>query len=113
VGDNAKTFTLMTSGGTVINGTVSLLAISPMSCRLTQNPAEVGAGNEQFDEVYGTCVARVESNGVIAFGNADNGTVIFTMARGGETPVASEPEPVTLHLHEDRTVTIDNNAAPI
>jgi hypothetical protein len=113
VGDNAATFTLITSGGTVIDGTISLLAVSPMSCRLTQNPVEVGTGEEQFDEVYGTCEARIDSTGVIAFGNAGNGTVILNIARGGETPVASDPVPITLHLHEDQTATIDNNDTPI
>ena len=37
VGDDATTFTLTTSGGTVIHGTITNVASTAVSCRLTQN----------------------------------------------------------------------------
>ena len=55
VGDGATTFTLTTSGGTVIHGTITNVASTAVSCRLTQNLQEVGAGKAQFDEAYDTC----------------------------------------------------------
>ena len=36
VGDGATTFTLTTSGGTVIHGTITNVASTAVSCRLTQ-----------------------------------------------------------------------------
>jgi hypothetical protein len=113
VGDNAATFTLITSGSTVINGIISTGAIATVSCRLTQNSGEVEAGEEPFDEEYDTCEAMVESDEDIAFGSSGPGTVILSFVRIGETPVASDPEPVTLNLREDDTVTINNNETPI
>jgi len=62
VGENASTFTLTTSGGTVINGTITPGASAAVSCRLTQNLQEVGAGQGQLNEEYDTCQAAVDSN---------------------------------------------------
>jgi hypothetical protein len=115
VGDNAATFTLTTSNGTVINGTINNGAIAIVSCRLTQNPGEVEVGEEPFDEEYDTCEAMVESDVDIAFGSSGAGTVTLSFGRTGETPVVSEsdPEHVTLNLREDGTITINNNETPI
>src|SRR5215470_4920070 len=68
VGAGATTFTLTTSGGTVIQGTITNVAGTVVSCRLTQNLQEVGAGKAQFTEVYDTCQATVNSAGEITFG---------------------------------------------
>ena len=113
IGDAGDTFTLTTSGGTVINGTITNGAIAIESCRLTQDPAEVEAGEVQFDAEYNTCQATVVSDGKIAFGSSGNGTVTLSIGTAGETPVASAPEEVTLHLHDNGTVTINNNNIPI
>ena len=61
VGDGATTFTLTTSGGTVIHGTITTGASAAAACRLTQNLQEVGVGKEPFDEQYDTCQATVNS----------------------------------------------------
>jgi hypothetical protein len=114
VGDEAATFTLTTSGGTVINGTISPGAMPSVSCRLTQHAGEVGMGEDPFDEEYDACEATAASEGDIAFGSSGPGTVILSLiSRAGETPVASDPENVTLNLREDNTVTINSNETPI
>ena len=41
------------------------------------------------------------------------GTATLSFARAGATAVASGPEDVLLHLHENGTVTINDNATPI
>ena len=113
VGDGATTFTLTTSGGTVIHGTITNVASTAVSCRLTQNLQEVGAGKAQFDEAYDTCQAAVNSAGEITFGTSGPGTVTLSFGRAGATAVASGPEDVILHLREDGTVTINDNTTPI
>ena len=113
VGEGATTFTLTTSGGTVINDTITNGASTAVSCQLTQNPQEVGAGKQQFTEEYSTCQAAVHSREEITFGASGPGTVTLSVGRTGEAAVASDPEDVILHLHEDGTVTINNNAMPI
>jgi hypothetical protein len=113
VGDGATTFTLTTSGGTVIRGTITPGASAAVSCRLTQNPQEVEAGKVQFDEEYATCQAAVDSQGDITFGDSGPGTVTLSFSRTGETAVASSPEDVILRLRDDGTVTINDNAMPI
>jgi hypothetical protein len=113
LGDTGTTFTLTISGGTVINGTISNGPTAFVSCRLTQNPAEVGAEEEQFDAEYDTCEATVESDGDIEFGASGPGTVTLSIGRADETPVASDPEVVTLTLHDNGTVTINDRATPI
>ena len=41
------------------------------------------------------------------------GTVTLSFGRAGATAVASGPAAVILHLHEDGTVTINDNTTPI
>ena len=113
VGDGALPFTLTTSGGTVIRGTITNVASTEVSCRLTQNLQEVGAGKAQFNEAYDTCQAAINSAGEITFGTSGPGTVTLSFARAGTTAVASGQEDVVLHLHEDGTVTINDNMTPI
>ena len=113
VGDGATTFTLTTSGGTVIRGTITPGASDAESCRLTQNPQEVAAGKARFDEEYVTCQAAVDSQEDITFSDSGAGTVTLGFSRIGETAVVSSPEDVILHLRDDGTVTINDNATPI
>jgi hypothetical protein len=113
IGDSATTFTLTTSGGTVIRGTITPGASAGVSCRLTQNPQEVEAGKAQFNEEYATCQAAVDSKADITFGESGPGTVILGFSRTGETAVVSGPEEVILNLRDDGTVTINDNATPI
>ena len=113
VGAGATTFTLTTSGGTVIHGTITNVAGTVVSCRLTQNLQEVGAGKAPFDEAYDTCQAAVNSAGNITFGTAGPGTVTLSFGRADATAVASSPEDAILHLREDGTVTINDNTTPI
>jgi hypothetical protein len=113
LGADGTTFTLTTSGGTVINGTITNGPTPFVSCRLTQNPEEVGEGEEQFNEEYDTCEATVASTGEIEFGSSGAGTVTLSIGSSGETAVESNPEDVTLNLHDDGTVTINDNVRPI
>lgn len=113
IGDDATTFILTLSGGTVINGTITNGAIAVVSCRLTQNPQEVGAGAAQFDRAYDSCQGTVNAADEIEFGRSGPGTVILSFGTTGATPVASEPENVTLNVNDDGTVTINNNTTPI
>jgi hypothetical protein len=113
IGGNAATFTLTLSGGTVINGPITPGSIAEVSCRLTQNPREVEAGEEQFAEAYDSCEGTVDSEDEIEFGGSGPGTVILSFGNTGETAVASEPEDVLLNLHDDGTVTINDNTTPI
>ena len=113
IGADATTFTLTLSGGMVINGTITPGAIAVESCRLTQNPQEVSVGEEQFDEEYDSCAGTIDSADKIEFGSSGPGTVILSFGNTGETSVASDPEIVLLNLHDDGTVTINNNTTPI
>ena len=113
IGGDALTFTLTLSGGTVINGPITPGSIAEVSCRLTQNPQDVGVGEEQFDEEYDSCEGTVDSEDDIEFGGSGPGTVILSFGNTDETPVASNPENVTLNLADDGTVTINNNTTPI
>jgi hypothetical protein len=113
VGADAATFTLTTSGGTVINGTIATVSSAAAACRLTQNLQEVGAGKEPFDEQYDMCQATVNAKEEIAFGASGPGTVTLNVGRTGQTSVASGPEDVILHLHDNGTVTINDNTTPI
>src|SRR4029453_1797562 len=109
----ATTFTLTTSGGTVIHGTITNVASTVVSCRLTQNLQEVGPGKAQFDEVNDPCQAAVNSAGENPFGASGPGTVTLSFGRADATAVASSPEDAILHLREDSTVTINDNTTPI
>src|SRR5262249_31214382 len=113
VGAGATTFTLTTSGGTVIQGTITPVASTGVSCRLTQHLQEVGAGQAPFDEVYDPCQAAVHSAGAITFGTAGPGTVTLSVGSAGAPAGASGPAAVILHLHENGTVTINENTTPI
>jgi hypothetical protein len=113
VGDGATTFTLTTSGGTVIHGTITPGTSTAGACRLTQNLQEGGAGQAQVDAVYDTCQAAVHSAGDITFGTAGPGTVTISFGSAGATAGASGPAAVILHLREDGTVTINDNTTPI
>jgi len=113
VGDGATTFTLTTSGGTVIHGTITPVASTAVACRLTQTPQEVGAGKAPFEEAYDTCQAAVHSAGDITFGTSGPGTVMLSFSRADTPAVASDPAAVILHLNENGTVTINDNTTPI
>jgi hypothetical protein len=113
IGDDAATFTLTLSGGRVINGTITTGAIAGVSCRLIQNPQEVGAEDAQFDAEYDSCEGTVDTADEIEFGSSGPGTVTLSFGNTGETSVASDPENVLLNLREDGTVTINNNTTPI
>ena len=113
VGDAADTFTLTTSDGTLIHGTITPGANAAASCRLTQHPQEVGAGHAQVDEEYAACQASVNSQQDIAFGASGAGTVTLGFGRTDAPAVLSGPLDVLLHLRENGTVTINDNATPI
>ena len=113
VGDAATTFTLTTSTGTTIHGTITPGANATAACRLTQHPQEVGAGQAQVDQEYDACQASVHSQQDIAFGASGPGTVTLGFGRTGAPAVVSVPLDVLLHLRDDGTVTINNNATPI
>jgi hypothetical protein len=113
VGDAAATFTLTTSGGTMIHGIITPGANAAASCRLTQYLQEVGAGHAQVDEEYDVCQAAVNSQEDIAFGASGAGTVTLGFGRTGAPIVVSVPQDVLLNLREDGTVTINNNTTPI
>ena len=113
IGDDAATFTLTLSGGRVTNGTITTGAIADVSCRLLQNPQEVGAEDARFDAEYDSCEGIVNAADAIEFGSSDPGTVVLRFGNTGETSAASAPENVLLHLHDDGTVTINNNPTPI
>ena len=113
IGGDAATFTLTLRGGMVINGAITPGSIADVSCRLTQNPQDVGVGEEQFDEEYDSCEGTVDSEDEIEFGSSGPGTVILSFDNTGETAVTSEPEDVLLNLHGDGTVTINDNTTPI
>jgi hypothetical protein len=55
----------------------------------------------------------VHSAGDITFGTSGPGTVTLSFGRAGATAVASGPAAVILHLHENGTVTINDNTTPI
>ena len=113
VGGDALTFTLTTSGGTVIHGTITMGTSAAPGCRLTQDPQEVDPAQQQFDKQYDACQAMVNSKEDITFGASGPGTVTLNFVKTGDTAGASSPEDVTLNLRDNGTVTINNNTTPI
>jgi len=113
VGDGAITFTLTTSGGIIVHGTITTGTSAAPACRLTQNLQEVDTAQKQFDKQYDTCQAIVNSKEKITFGASGPGTVTFNLVSAGSPAVASGLEDVLLHLNDNGTVTINNNTTPI
>ncbi len=97
----------------MIPGTITPGANAAESCRLTQHLQEVDSGHAQVDKEYDTCQAVVNSQNDITFGASGAGTVTLSFARTGTPAVTSSPQDVLLHLREDGTVTINDNATPI
>ena len=107
-GADGSTFTLTTSGGATITGTIAF-----GSCRLTQSPAPVGAGQAPFDVVYDICDVSGGAEDDIDFGGSGNGTLTLRLARAGQAPVDSTPEEVVFHVDTAGNVTINENMTPI
>ena len=107
-GNGGTTFTLTTSGGTVIIGTITF-----GSCRFTQNPVPLGGGTAPFEMVYDTCEVTGRSDRDIAFGGANTGTVTLRLGRANGTPVDSAPEHVVYIIDLGGHITINENTTPI
>ena len=107
-GDDGTTFTLTTSGGTVIIGTITF-----GSCRLTQNPVPLGGGTAPFEAVYDTCDVTGKSDGDIAFDGSGTGTLTLRLGRASGTPVDSAPEHVIYNIDVGGHITINENTTPI
>ena len=108
LGDDGTIFTLTSSGGTVIQGSVAF-----GSCRFTQNPAQLGPGETAFVEQYDTCEVIGRSAGNIAFGGSGNGTITLRLGRASATPVDSAPTNVIFHIDVGGNITINANVTPI
>ena len=82
-GNGGTTFTLTTSGGTAIDGSITF-----GSCRFTQNPAPPGVGVAPLVAEYDTCQV-LGSSGDTVFGASVPGTITLRLGRGSATPVDS------------------------
>ena len=107
-GADGTTFTLTTSGGTVIQGSITF-----GSCTFTQNPAPLGVGEVPFAKAYDTCQVFGRSNGDIAFGGSNRGTIALILGSASQTPVASDPTNVIYSIDIGGNITINTNVTPI
>jgi hypothetical protein len=107
-GDDGTTFTLTTSGGTAIQGSITF---GP--CTFTQNPASLGVGEAPFVETYDTCQVAGKSNGDLQFGESTRGIIVLTLGSAGQTSVASDPTNVIYNVDLGGNITINMNVTPI
>ncbi len=108
LGTDGTTFTLTTSGGTVISGTITF-----GSCNLTQNPAPLGPGEAPFAAEYATCQVTGRSDGDIGFGGSGNGTITLRLGKTSATPFDSNPVRVLFLIDIGGRITINQNLTPI
>ena len=107
-GGDGTTFTLTTSTGTVINGTITF-----GSCTLTQNPVPLGPGATLFTQQYDTCQVLGKSDGDIGFGGSNTGTLTLRIGNASITLVDSTPTRVIYHVDVGGNITINDNATRI
>ena len=107
-GNDSTTFTLTTSDGSVLNGTITF-----GSCTLTQNPVPLGPGAIPFMQTYDTCQVTGESDGDIEFGGAGTGTITLKLGNASIAPVASNPTRVVYHIDVGGNIMINDNTTRI
>jgi hypothetical protein len=108
LGTDGMTFTLTTSRGLVLNGTITF-----GSCTFTQNPASLAPGGTLFTQKYDTCQVTGKSDGDIGFGGAGHGILLLSLGSAGATPVSSDPLGVTYTIDMAGQITINVNTTPI
>ena len=106
-GDDSTTFTLATSNGSMLNGTITF-----GSCILTQNPGSLGTGVTPFTQTYDTCQVIGRSDD-LGFGGSGPGTLALRLGNASIAPVASNPTRVIYHIDAGGNITINDNATPI
>jgi len=107
-GSDGTTFALTTSGGTVIQGSITF-----GSCLFTQNPATLGVGQAPFVMEYDTCAVTGQSAGDIDFGGSGNGTITLRLGGASATSVNSVATNVVYHIDLGGNITINANMTPI
>jgi len=107
-GGDGTTFTLTTSNGSVLDGTITF-----GSCTLTQNPVPPGTGASLFVQTYDTCEVIGRSDGDVGFEGTGPGTITLRLGNASITPVASDPTRVIYHIDAGGNITINNNATRI
>ncbi len=85
-GDDGTTFTLTTSNGPVLNGTITF-----GSCTLTQNPVPLDTGAILFAQTYDACQVTGQSDDDIEFSGSGTATITLILGNASITPVASSP----------------------
>jgi hypothetical protein len=107
-GDDGTAFTLTTSNGPELNGTITF-----GSCTLTQNPVSLGTGAIPLVQTYDTCQVIGQSDDDIGFEGSGPGTITLRLGNASVTPVASSPTRVIYHIDAGGNITINNNATRI
>jgi hypothetical protein len=107
-GDDGITFTLTTSNGSMLNGTITF-----GSCTLTQNPVPPGTGATPFAQTYDTCQVTGRSDDDTGFEGSVTGTLTLKFGNASITPVVSDPARVIYHIDAGGNITINNNTTPI
>ncbi len=108
-GEEGTTFTLTTSRGTVVVGTMTF-----GSCTFTETPAVLApAGRPLFVQTYATCQVSGSSNDDIGFGGSGNGTLLLRLGRDSGAIVNSAPLSVVYHVDAGGQITINLNTTPI
>lgn len=108
LGADGTTFTLTTSGGTVIPGTLLF-----GSCTFTQTPTSVTAGATPLVQTYTTCQAMGIADGDIDFGGSGNGKLMLRLGLNSEALVTSDPLTVIYTVDVGGHITINSNTTPI
>jgi hypothetical protein len=107
-GDDGTTFTLTTSSGTVLQGSITF-----GSCTFIQNPPPLRAGEAPFVQTYDPCQVAGRSNGDLEFGESQRGIIILILGSASQTPVASDPTNVIYNVDIGGNITINMNVTPI
>jgi hypothetical protein len=107
-GSDGTTFTLSTSNGSMLSGTITF-----GSCTLTQTPVPLGTGAIPFVQMYDTCQVTGRSDDDIGFEGSGTGTLTLRLGNASITPVASDPTRVIYHIDAGGNITINDNATRI
>jgi hypothetical protein len=108
LGADGATFTIATSRGTMVAGTLTF-----GSCTFTQTSAPTTTSTPLLVQTYTTCQVSGTSKDDIAFGGSGDGTLILSLAQGSNPLLSSEPLKVVYNVDTSGKITINMNTTAI
>lgn len=108
LGADGATFTLSTSGGARLSGTLTF-----GSCTLAQTPPLGSSPAPLFLQTYATCHVTGASKDNIEFGGTGPGTIALLLGQGSNAPSSSDVLNVIYSVDLAGRVTINATTTPI